>query len=250
MIILLHGFTGSPRSFDALRGRITGPVSVPEIIGHGAPAPGVESFEDEVDRLAVSIAAARGGRPLVVVGYSLGARLALGLAARHPGALDAVVSIGGHPGISDVSARAVRSRSDESLSERIESEGVRDFVDEWEALPLFASQRALPPSVLARQRAIRLAHDAHGLSRSLAVAGLGRMPDLRPMLEETRVRIHMVTGVLDEKFTTLATELRPTGHTVVVGAGHNVLLERPDAVAAIIGGLPLRCHHQPREVRP
>ena len=60
------------------------------------------------------------------------------------------------------------------------------FVDAWEALPLFATQRALPSAVQAQQRAARLVHDALALAWAFEVAGLACMPDLRPAVAASR----------------------------------------------------------------
>jgi 2-succinyl-6-hydroxy-2,4-cyclohexadiene-1-carboxylate synthase len=233
VIVFLHGFTSSPRAFDALRvegveGYAAG------LLGHEVVDPSVDSFEDEVDRLAAVVRRESSGDEPIVVGYSLGGRLALGLAARHPNLFRAVVAIGAHPGLADPLARAARRDEDEALAAHIESIGVRRFVAEWETLPLFASQRKLSPAVLAAQRATRLSRDPQGLARSLRTVGLGRMPDLRAALAERPVPLHLVTGSLDDRFTALAAELACASHTIVSGVGHNVLLERPDRVAALI----------------
>jgi 2-succinyl-6-hydroxy-2,4-cyclohexadiene-1-carboxylate synthase len=239
MIVFIHGFTGSPRSFETLerlleRDPLPHRIFAPALLGHGARAPFVDGFEEEVDRLAGLVRARRESSPVLLVGYSLGGRLALGMMTRHPDLAAAAVVVGGHPGLRDPEARAARLRADEALAQRIESSGIRRFVAEWEDMPLFASQRAVSGTVLAAQRATRLSHDPKGLARSLRTVGLGRMPDLRSALTDTSARIHMVTGGLDDRFTALAAELRPAAHTVVAGVGHNVLLEAPERLAEIV----------------
>ncbi len=240
MIVLLHGFTGSPHSFETLerlleRDPLPHRIVAPALLGHGARAPFVTSFEEEVDRLAAVVERERQDKAAVVlVGYSLGGRLVLGLVARHPALAATAVVIGGHPGLGAGEARAARLRSDEALAKEIESEGIRRFVARWEELPLFASQRSLPGPALAAQRATRLSHDPRGLAQSLRTVGLGRMPDLRPTLASAPTRLHMITGSLDDRFTVLAAEMRPAAHTVVAGVGHNVLLEAPERVAEIV----------------
>jgi pimeloyl-ACP methyl ester carboxylesterase len=92
-LLLLHGFTGAPGAWDAVRAQLpAATVEVPWLIGHGVPeaAPEVCDFEAEVDRLAALLA-----EPCVVAGYSLGARLGLGLLVRHPEKVRAAVLISG-----------------------------------------------------------------------------------------------------------------------------------------------------------
>src|SRR5690349_11446145 len=64
-LVLLHGFTGSPESFDELVGSLQQrrprlPVLRPALLGHGAPSEsGLFGFEREVDRLAREVRRAR-----------------------------------------------------------------------------------------------------------------------------------------------------------------------------------------------
>jgi 2-succinyl-6-hydroxy-2,4-cyclohexadiene-1-carboxylate synthase len=253
MIVFLHGFTGSPRSFESLerlleRDPLPQKAFAPSLLGHGARAPFVDRFEEEVDRLAGLVRGRSESSRVLLVGYSLGGRLALGMVARHPDLAAAAIVVGGHPGLRDREARAARLRADEALAKSIESAGIRRFVAEWEERPLFASQKTLPGSVLAAQRATRLSHDPKGLARSLRTVGLGCMPDLRPALARASTRIHMVTGGLDDRFTALAAEIRPSAHTVVAGVGHNVLLEAPERLAEIVEGEARALPDAPRPV--
>jgi 2-succinyl-6-hydroxy-2,4-cyclohexadiene-1-carboxylate synthase len=109
------------------------------------------------------------------------------------------------------------------------------FVADWQAQPLFATQRALPVALQARQRAARLAHDPAALAWAFDVAGLAQMPDLRPAVAAATQPLRFITGGLDPRFSALAASLaRPpcVTHRVVPGAGHNLLLEAPADVAA------------------
>ena len=86
--------------------------------------------------------------------------------------------------------------------------------------------------------AARLRHDPHGLARSLRILGLGRMPDLWPRLPALELPVRLVVGERDEKFCTIARKMADRlAHAtieIVPGAGHNVGLERPEALAAIL----------------
>src|SRR5947199_234071 len=72
-----------------------------------------------------------------LAGYSMGGRLALHVAARRPGRVLSLLTIGAHAGL-DEEARAGRRQGDEALAERIERDGLEAFVDYWASLPLFA----------------------------------------------------------------------------------------------------------------
>lgn len=243
-LVLLHGFTGSPDSWldvTRLLEAGTGPVRVhaPALVGHDGTAgpPEIETFDDEVDRIAAGIRA-RHWRGSHLAGYSLGARVALGLLVRHPGLVASATLIGGRPGLSDPAERQARIRQDEEWARLLDDEGLDTFVAAWEALPIWATQAALPTQRLDRQRAIRRAHDPRGLARSLRVAGLGRMPYYGDRLGSVEADVRLVVGERDGRFPDIADEMaeRLPRATVtrVSGAGHNVVLERPRQIAALL----------------
>jgi pimeloyl-ACP methyl ester carboxylesterase len=111
-------------------------------------------------------------------------------------------------------------------------------VNAWERQPLFATQAALPRDALARQRAERLDHRPRELVRSLRICGLAAMPSYRARLPEIRVPTTLVVGESDAKFAAIAEEMRaamPHARVAVIqGTGHNVVLERPEAVARLV----------------
>jgi 2-succinyl-6-hydroxy-2,4-cyclohexadiene-1-carboxylate synthase len=191
-------------------------------------------FDEVVDALAPWTTGRR-----VLVGYSLGARLALSLALRHPGELRAVVLVGGTPGLEDAAERAARAAADDALAASIGRDGLEAFVERWEALPLFATQRELSHEVQAAQRSWRTQHRPEAIAWALSTLSTGRMPPLWDRLATAPFTVHAVTGARDEKFTRIAEEMVRRGggrvvHHRVAGAGHNVVLEDPAAVARVV----------------
>ena len=85
-LVCLHGFTGSPQCWDDVIEALGKPSRVlcPTLLGHnqGPPPASITSFEAEVDRIATMVLHA-GLTGAHLVGYSLGARLGLGLLVRH-----------------------------------------------------------------------------------------------------------------------------------------------------------------------
>lgn len=233
--LLLHGFTGAGVSWRPVVDALPGwELRCPDLLGHGADGVEADSFEAEVDRLVAEMPPG----PFVVAGYSLGARLALAALVRHAGRVRAGLLIGGHPGLTNLDERAARRSADAGRARALRERGVEAFVDEWERLPLFATQRSLPSARLAEQRALRLRHDAEGLARSLEVLGLGAMPGYATELESVSQPVQLLVGERDDKFSRLAERSAAALPDVrldrVPGVGHNVLLERPDAVVAAL----------------
>lgn len=246
MWMLLHGFTGAPRSWSPVlaRAELDPPPLIPTLAGHERAwrSRDVESFEHEVRRL-VSLASST-GHPRLLCGYSMGARLALGLLAQQPHLFDAALLIGVHPGLTDDGARAERHEVDASRARSLREKGLEAFVAAWEELPLFASQRDLSREVRAEQRDVRLAQDAEGLARALDVLGLAEMPDYRAAMASLQIPITLMTGSHDSKFSgiakAIASENAHVDAEVVNGVGHNVVLEAPAAVAAALTSLEER----------
>jgi pimeloyl-ACP methyl ester carboxylesterase len=161
--------------------------------------------------------------------------VALGVLNLDPRLFDAAVLIGVHPGLDHAGERAQRREDDAVLVHALHNDRLDAFVDGWEEMPLFTSQRGLPDALLAKQREARLAHDAEGLARALEVLGLAEMPSYGPGMASLDVPIIVMAGSLDEKFSGLA-QLLAAQHQnveaeVVSGVGHNLLLEAPKAVA-------------------
>lgn len=236
-LLLLHGFTGSPRSWDFLPNQTTLPRQAPALVGHVGSGAGKEivNFEDEVDRLATLIPAAASAH---VVGYSLGARLALGVALLYPARVAQLTLISGHPGLSSDTERSARRSSDAVWCDLLLTRGLSAFVDAWQAQPLWASQSHLDDATLRQKRSERLSHDAAGLARSLRVTGLAEMPDYGARLSELRMPVTLVAGALDTKFCALAQGMAERlPHAVlkiVPQAGHDLLLERHEFVTDVI----------------
>jgi 2-succinyl-6-hydroxy-2,4-cyclohexadiene-1-carboxylate synthase len=244
-IVLLHGFTGSPCSWLPVVSQLQAPlVLAPALVGHDGrrDAENVQCFEDELDRLAEIVRAVRQG-PAHVAGYSLGARLALGLVLSHPELFSSATLIGVQPGLRLPIERAARQLIDQAWCELIEREGVAAFVSAWEVEPIFHGQT---PAQRLAQRAIRCSHTPSGLIRALRTTGLGVMPCLIDRLREARIPIQLLVGERDRKFRTLAESLIPMlqrpSLEIVSGAGHNLLVERPELIARAIARGALPCH--------
>lgn len=242
-LLCLHGFTGRGSVWRqvVMQGPCASdrPVWCPDLLGHGPRARGhrVASFEAAVDRLAGGLAR-RGWKRTLVVGYSLGARLGLGLLARHPRRCAGAVLIGVRAGLEKADARRERRAQDAALAQLVRGEGVAAFVRRWQMLPLFASQQHLSPALRARHHRRRASHTAEGLARALEVLGLGNMPDYHPVLGGIESPVRLLVGALDNGFVdvakNLARRLPRARLTVVPASGHDLVLEAPSAVAAAI----------------
>jgi 2-succinyl-6-hydroxy-2,4-cyclohexadiene-1-carboxylate synthase len=257
--VLLHGFTGTGAAFDHLRPLLGGALRVAalDLPGHGnSPLAlnGGSAWETALDSIADAIDRAHGG-PAHLVGYSMGARLALGVALRHPAAVRSLVLESGTAGVrgegdrraggatdrgplGGEAARAERLALDGALADLLDREGVAAFVARWEENDVLAGLRKLPPALAADLRARRLAQSAAGLGWALRQLGQASQPDLWPELRGLRARTLLLHGSRDDKFRAYAERmaLRIPDATLheVRGAGHTPHLEKPQAFAAAL----------------
>lgn len=253
--LLLHGFTGSAAAWEGgvtscLRSAGVDAVAI-DLPGHGHRARRGEADDFSLDGVFRQIDSASSSgsvkadgaddaaRAVGVVGYSMGGRLALHYAVRHPDRVSRLVLESSSPGLEDEYARSERRGLDQALAERIVAHGVARFVDEWEAMPLFASQRSMPGPVREAMRRRRLDNDGASLAAALKGLGTGALPSLWSELPTLAVKTLIVVGALDEKFVEIGermVELLPHGRLVVVpGAGHAVHAEDPTAWCAAVG---------------
>lgn len=182
----------------------------------------------------------------VLVGYSMGGRIAAETVVRHPDLpLAGLVLESAGLGPADEAARAALAERNGEWALQLREEGVVTFTDWWETLPLFASQQALPAETRAAIRAERTSRDAEPLARSLEAWGahhqaaeavtLGVLADLA----RQGVPVLYVAGALDEKYAAVAARAHAAGIPVVLvpNVGHNVHLESPSAFGGIAEGV-------------
>src|SRR5512132_490260 len=223
MVLFVPGFM-QPR--DAWR-----PVA--ELLPERYPSTLLDHREHTFEGRLAEIAAA--GEGAVVVGYSLGGRLALRAALRAPDRYAGLVLVGATAGIEDSAARADRAEADERLAGWMERSSIEDIVGVWERQPLFADQGE---ALIEGQRAGRLSQDPRALASLLRSAGQGALEPVWDELPRLELPLLALAGNRDERYAAAArrlAELAPRGRFgLVERAGHAPQLQRPEAVARLL----------------
>lgn len=224
----LHGFLGAPSDFDALAATLTSrAVGIATVATPLWPDAGL-SLDAWAERHR------RSSRPGdVLLGYSLGGRLAL-TSFLHPDSPHAaLVVVAADPGGLDPVAREERRARDRAWAGRFRSEPWDALLAAWNAQSVFAGR----PQTLPRGA-------GEGEREALALAlerwSVAEQRDLRAAIGAERRPILWVVGAEDPKFLGIAEAVAAGAPRVrlevVPGAAHRVPWEAPDRFARIVAG--------------
>jgi 2-succinyl-6-hydroxy-2,4-cyclohexadiene-1-carboxylate synthase len=171
----------------------------------------------------------------VLVGYSLGGRLALRAALRSPDSYRGVVLVGATAGIEEGPMRTQRAEADEKLASWMEAMPIEDIVALWERQPLFADQSE---TLVEEQRPGRLSNDPRSLALLLRTAGQGTLEPVWHELRSLEMPLLVIAGARDDGYSSAAKRIASTAPNaraeIVEDAGHAPQLQQPEAVATLI----------------
>ena len=229
-VALVHGFLGSPADWADVLARLS-----PGIACDCVPLVelGCASVADAARALAVRLE----GAPFdLLVGYSMGGRIALELAATRPDLAPRLVLLGASPGLDDEAERARRAADDDARAAEILRDGLDAFVERWYRLPIFAPFARHASFSATRLR--RAQGEAAFWARCVAACSPGRGAPRWSAIPALAPRTTFVAGALDERYAAYAARakaLAPLLRTeLVAGAGHVLPLEAPEACARVI----------------
>ena len=235
--MVLHGFTQTGRLFgrfgDLLSASHT--LVAVDLPGHGGSDTVRADLPETAALVSESVRANVGEGPCDLLGYSLGARVALHVVTATDLAVRRAVLIGATGGIEDPTERRRRRLSDEALADELEASGDVDrFLDQWFGGPMFDRLSSLE----ADGRAERGRNTATGLASSLRLCGTGTQEPLWDRLSSLACPLLAMAGADDTRFAAHA--LRIAGlapHAVaslVPGGGHAVHLSQPEQAWRIV----------------
>jgi 2-succinyl-6-hydroxy-2,4-cyclohexadiene-1-carboxylate synthase len=169
--------------------------------------------------------------PGILMGYSLGGRLALHALIDDPFQWKAAVIISAHPGLQNPDDRIERLKRDASWAYRFGTEEWSSLMDEWNNQEAFVSssfQFDRKESDYERQQLVDM----------MMMASLGQQEDLSQSIAELSMPILWITGVRDSRYKEMARQLtfsHPDSRWVEIeGAGHRVPWEAPQEFARVV----------------
>ncbi|TCP29840.1 2-succinyl-6-hydroxy-2,4-cyclohexadiene-1-carboxylate synthase [Scopulibacillus darangshiensis] len=242
-LLMLHGFTGTMATWEPFIQKWSKRYKIiaVDIVGHGqTTAPNHISYytmEHEASAL-IECLDVLAIEKVNILGYSMGGRLALYMKVHHPERVGNLILESSSPGLIESSERKERKNRDDALADRIMTKGLEAFVDDWEQLPLFATQKNLPLDKRQAIRTERMGQTAEGLANSLRGMGTGIQPSLWNDLSSISDKVYFIAGHLDQKFLDIGKRMvnrAPDGKlNVITQTGHAVHVEQPEIFDKIV----------------
>jgi 2-succinyl-6-hydroxy-2,4-cyclohexadiene-1-carboxylate synthase len=188
-----------------------------------------------IDRFGAAFNADAGdnarGTPKVLLGYSMGGRLALHALLENPHPWRAAVIVSAHPGLEDGKEREARRAADAEWATRALTLPWPEFLAAWDAQPALGATFPRPPGAAGA-----MAMRRREIARSFVDWSLGAQQPLWERLPEIAIPVLWVAGENDSKFLALArraVERMPQATLAVApGAGHRVPWEAHDWLSA------------------
>ena len=229
-VVLLHGFAATARHWDRVLAALPPERFTPLALDLAGADP---LTPDGVCALVAGSCDER----FVLVGYSMGGRLALHTALAIPERVSRLVLLSASAGIADAGERAARRAADEALAAAIEQDTIEEFVERWRRVTLFASD---PDWVRDEVAADERRCSPAVLAATLRNLGAGSMAPVWDRLGELHMPVALLAGANDGAYLDaarrLAAAIERATLSVVPAAGHRLALQAPEAVAAAIAG--------------
>ena len=222
MIWALHGAVGMPEDWRAFSSEMSG---VRSLDLWGITGGVSKSLQETGDAIAGEVS--RVDDSPVLLGYSMGGRLALHALLARPELWKAAIIVSAHPGLSDANERSQRREKDARWAELARSGEWSAFLEKWENQGVLTGGQMPDRMPLAAHRA--------AVAQSFIDWSLGAQSDLTNNLTRISCPVLWLTGERDEKFTRLAELAVPNlpraSHHVISSCGHRVPWEKPGEFA-------------------
>lgn len=232
-VFALHGFGGCGLDFAPIASTLSKTHwYAPDFLGHGqSDCPKDERYYS----LDLTLSALKrihdhlGIKKSILLGYSMGGRVALHMVHRYPKLFQALILIGSSPGIMTGDEANERVQSDYLLADKILKVGIDMFQTEWSERPLISTQKNIPTAIKAEMDKRRQKNHPLGLANTLRQLGTGTLPSLWNELVTIELPVYLVVGENDKKFMSLADEMSkrlPLYQVIKISdAGHAAHLE-------------------------
>ena len=191
-----------------------------------------QGFDDWTKDFCDRAELATNGEKSVLLGYSLGGRLALHACIHRPDLWQGVVVVGADPGLGSSEEKNQQFARDRNWADRLKKEPLEQLVREWDEQPVFCGIENSAPRNLEELDPIQL-------SQQFEVFSKGLQQNLVPALSELKnPPVLFLAGEKDKKYQQIGDELAELCPMVesrwVEDSGHRVPWENPESFSRIL----------------
>ncbi|MEQ4622850.1 2-succinyl-6-hydroxy-2,4-cyclohexadiene-1-carboxylate synthase [Providencia vermicola] len=202
-----------------------------DLPGHGRSQEITCSSFADFDEYLIQLLQYHGIENYYLIGYSLGARLAMHTACyRQPTGLCGLVVEGGNVGLKTQSERDARYLNDHSWAQRFRHEPIESVLYDWYQQPVFAS---LSDSQRQQLILLRQTNDPRRIADMLEGTSLSKQPFLADKLQQLTLPFRYFCGEQDQKFRGVSQQYA-LPITLIKNAGHNAHRENPNGYATAL----------------
>ncbi len=227
LFIFLHGFMGNLKDWERV------PFTPPrglyiDLPFHGKSHQSSITTWNDCLRSLIDLISTFGG-PRILVGYSLGGRIALQLISDHPNMFHGLFCESASFGIKDEQEREQRKLKDDLLFANIkDQEGFIRFLKIWYELPLFKAIKNKDDLISRRSHG-----DFKKYQKALQVLGPGNQPYIFNEALNYKNKIHFLAGTTDRKYCEIAKLWKSHGgkSSLFKGSSHNIHWDQPQEFA-------------------
>ncbi|MEH2289900.1 2-succinyl-6-hydroxy-2,4-cyclohexadiene-1-carboxylate synthase [Nostoc sp.] len=236
LILFLHGFMGNINEFDEAIKLLVNDFSylTLDLPGHGKTKVLGEDEYYTMTNTAHALINLLDELKIVkcfLVGYSMGARLALYLTLHFPERFHKVVLESASPGLTTVAEQLERIKNDTQIGRKLtrilKKSDYTNFLSNWYNQAIFGYIKNHPE--YDRMVEVRLQNNPQELDKSLRFMGTGCQPSLWEKLQCNTILMLLLVGEYDQKFISINTEMAKICEfaqiKIISNAGHNIHFE-------------------------
>lgn len=207
-IYAIHGFLGLPSDWNNFPS-ISHPVKIVE---------SSQSMPEWAEQFNSTVKKEKNVKN-IILGYSMGGRLAMHALLNNPTLWDGAIIVSAHAGLTTAKERNERLQSDQKWAHRFLNDPWELLMRDWNSNPLFGK------NVLLREES---SFNRKQLAQQLTHWSLGAQEPLLEPLSTLSLPLLVLTGALDSKFCALAEPFKQFTQVVAIpDAAHRIPWDQP-----------------------
>lgn len=212
----LHGFLGLPCDWDFL-------IGISDVDFHAADLYSKSHLSLDAFATNLNQEASCNPSPSVLLGYSLGGRLALHAMCQNPTLWRGALIVSAHPGLTREQERITRKQKDKDWSDRFMTEDWRSLMHAWNEQLAFKNTKPINRNEIDYQR--------ESLSQALENWSLGNQKNLSLFLHKSQIPTLWIVGDADHQYCQLSKSIsfshQKSRVWIAPKAGHRVPFDQP-----------------------